>query len=114
MGKLLKSVLDAVLPPRCLLCGKVLSGENGLCGDCFAKINFISAPVCKRCGQPLPPDSHAAYCANCVGDNLLPFGMIRSRIKYDEFSKPLITRIITIIIIFSTTMYFGIFGRSDI
>lgn len=90
MGKLLKSVLDAVLPPRCLLCGKVLSGENGLCGDCFAKINFISAPVCKKCGQPLPPDSHAAYCANCVGDNLLPFGMIRSRVKYDEFSKPLI------------------------
>ncbi len=90
MGIILKSVLDTILPPRCLLCGKILSGENGLCEDCFSKINFISAPICQKCGHPLPTDSAATYCANCTGENQLPFEMIRSRVKYDESSKPLI------------------------
>ena len=44
MFKWLKPLIDTFLPPRCLLCGKILSGENGLCDECFAKINFISHP----------------------------------------------------------------------
>jgi predicted amidophosphoribosyltransferase len=28
-----------------------------LCGDCFAKIDFIAPPICARLGVPLPYDA---------------------------------------------------------
>ena len=86
----LKNILNIILPPRCLLCGKILSGENGLCEDCFSKIKFISKPYCQSCGCPLPCETKAKTCATCVSDNKNPFRMQRARVYYDENSKPLL------------------------
>lgn len=85
-----KNILNIILPPRCLLCGKILSGENGLCEDCFSKIKFISKPYCQSCGCPLPSKTKAKTCATCVSDNKNPFRMQRARVYYDENSKPLL------------------------
>lgn len=90
MPRWLKILVDAFLPPRCLLCGKILSEENGLCEECFTKINFISQPYCLRCGLPLASGKNTKTCPVCVGDNKNPFRMQRSMVSYDEASRPLL------------------------
>lgn len=86
----LQKIIDLILPPRCLLCGKILNGENGLCEECFTKINFIAEPICKQCGQPLSTGSSVYSCPLCLKDEKTPFRMQRSRVCYDDASRPLL------------------------
>ena len=46
----IERIINLILPPRCLLCGKVINGDNGLCNDCFDNITFITKPYCDKCG----------------------------------------------------------------
>ncbi len=90
MKKLFYTILNIILPPRCLICGKIVNNDYTLCNDCFYNINFITAPICKSCGLPLnyKLDTNE-YCANCIQeDNILK--IVRSAVYYDEASKPLI------------------------
>lgn len=88
----LKTVIDFILPPRCLLCNKVIHTDNSLCTECFDKISFIAKPYCKHCGKPLPYNHspHELYCAECLSQKDFQLFMCRSAIKYDVFSKKLI------------------------
>ena len=90
MLKFIKCLADIFLPPRCLRCGKIIQGENGLCDECFSQIKFISAPYCQTCGHPLPVTQTATQCPLCVQGNKNLFRMQRSRVYYDENSRPLI------------------------
>lgn len=90
MIKWLKTFIDIILPPRCLLCGKVIHSDNTLCGECFSKINFISKPYCKHCGLPLIDNTQNELgCMSCLSDKN-HFRLCRSTIKYDNFSKKII------------------------
>ena len=92
MNTIFKKFLDTILPPRCIKCGKVLNGENGLCPDCFNEINFISAPYCKCCGKPFHDltDSGQMICGKCANENKPLFRLSRSSLEYNDSSKPLI------------------------
>jgi len=90
MIEFLQTLINLILPPRCLICGKSIHSDNSLCLDCFSKVNFISAPYCRHCGRPFPADiGESYYCSNCLStkDN---FRFCRSAIKYDDFSKKVI------------------------
>lgn len=91
MMKWLRTFIDIILPPRCLVCGKSIYSDDSLCSECFAKINFISAPYCSHCGRPLPLQTaeQQSYCVSCLSHND-DFRLCRSAVKYDEFSKRLI------------------------
>lgn len=56
---LLRSVtrrtIDFLLPMRCAACGTPVTGA-GLCGRCWARVDFIAAPYCQRLGTPFPYD----------------------------------------------------------
>ena len=87
--------LNILLPPRCIMCGKVLSEKNGLCPDCFNSINFISAPYCYKCGRPFVKESglkFAAkqYCGECLKKKKFLFEMQRTSFVYDDNSKNLV------------------------
>ncbi len=84
-----KHILDCVLPPRCISCGAVLNGEQGLCSDCFNKIDFISFPYCPHCGRPYE-NAESGLCAQCLKEKHPIFRMSRSAYRYTEESKPLI------------------------
>ena len=85
-----KLFLDTILPPRCLLCGKVVHSDNVLCKDCFSDINFISHPYCQHCGKPLTSTIiDEFYCVDCLSKKD-PFRMCRAAVKYDNYSKKLI------------------------
>lgn len=85
-------ILNAVLPPRCILCGRVLSEDDGLCPECFNEINFISRPYCARCGRPFTEAASTAetLCPACIKSDNRPFRMSRSAFHYDDASKNLI------------------------
>ena len=86
----LKNLINIVLPPRCLLCGKILSGENGLCGDCFSEIKFIGRSICHKCGHPQLSGRCVQSCPLCTNNHHNFFRFQRSYIYYDEQSRPLL------------------------
>ena len=90
MNKILQDILNFLLPPRCMCCGKVLFDENGVCPECFNKITFISAPYCAHCGLPFSDASAAGkqmLCPACMQEKKPLFRLQRAAIKYDYFSK---------------------------
>lgn len=65
----LRRLLDLALPNRCVGCRVVIGSDGALCPACFARLDFIAAPMCGRCGLPLPtppPDSADLVCAGCA------------------------------------------------
>lgn len=46
--QLYRVLLDLVLPPRCVVCGRV---ETWLCRTCAQKLPLADRPVCPRCGD---------------------------------------------------------------
>lgn len=61
-GKLLlDGMLDLLFPPRCLICGE--ESASPFCDSCKNQINWITLPVCRKCG--LPADASSSRCRNC-------------------------------------------------
>ena len=88
-----RDILDYILPPRCLQCGRPLHENTGLCKTCFADINFIVRPYCQRCGHPLETDcadNGQMLCGRCLRRARREFRLSRSAFAYDEGSKRLI------------------------
>lgn len=50
----LARLADIVLPPLCLACRAPVHSHGGLCPECWARVDFIQAPLCDRLGIPLP------------------------------------------------------------
>jgi ComF family protein len=48
---------DLLLPPVCIVCRTRIGGHGLLCGDCWARIDFIAPLICPRLGVPLPYDT---------------------------------------------------------
>lgn len=53
--------LSLLYPPRCLVCRAL--GESGLCAACLSQIAPVAPPLCRTCGQTLPPDLDG--CLHC-------------------------------------------------
>ena len=88
----LRAMLDTILPPRCIKCGKVIGGTIGVCEDCFRELNFISRPYCRKCGYPFLDEHlpHNLLCPRCNAGKTSVFRYSRSALCYDEAAKPLI------------------------
>lgn len=71
----LGGVANLLLPPVCIACRSRISNHGLLCGDCFARIDFIVPPICARLGVPLPYD---------VGEPSLSAAAIASPPVYDR------------------------------
>jgi ComF family protein len=83
-------LLNFLLPPRCLCCQKIVGETDGLCQDCFQKLNFIAQPYCQRCGRPFTGTASAnttLLCPNCLKEKHAPLDRCRSALVYDDFSK---------------------------
>lgn len=94
----LKSLMDLVFPPRCLICQTFLqdhpashSGrELAFCNACFQDFKEIQSPICLLCGRPFS-DGIAAdrVCEDCLRKRP-SFDMARAPYLYDG---PLMTAI---------------------
>src|SRR5262245_1889681 len=86
-------MLDLVLPPRCVSCGRTLAdgAEGGaLCAGCWSAVDFLAPPFCRRCGYPFEVE--------LGGDELCPacrtsppvFDRARAVLRYDPGSRGLL------------------------
>jgi ComF family protein len=87
--------LDAVLPPQCLSCGVATDAPRKLCASCWAKITWLSSPLCACCGCPFEfdplggVDTESLMCGACLKVPPL-FARARAVFRYDDASRGLI------------------------
>jgi ComF family protein len=99
LGRLARSVLDLLLPPRCLGCGAMVDAQGTLCARCWTGLTFLAPPWCARCGHPFELATDAAgpgtgreeeiLCGACIADPPV-WGGARSVLAYDEASRGLV------------------------
>lgn len=81
--------LNWLLPHQCPLCQE-LTLEHGLCGPCWGKLTFLSAPCCVQCAYPFSFFiQEGALCGKCLATPPA-FQKSLSVFAYDAYSKNLI------------------------
>lgn len=85
-----RHMLDVVLPPQCLGCGRVVDEPGVLCPSCWAGLRLLAPPWCISCGLPFEYDpGPEAVCAGCAREQP-PFARARAAIGYDDASRGLV------------------------
>ena len=84
------ALLDLILPPRCLSCGKTVSAAGTLCAPCWRGITFLGVPCCACCGMPFEFELGAATLCGACARAHPPFDRARAAMRYDEASRKLI------------------------
>lgn len=83
-------VLHGVLPPRCLRCGDVIADMGALCHGCWARVYFITRPLCRQCGFPFEFETGLLdQCAACR-HRAPVYERARAVFAYDSESRPLL------------------------
>jgi ComF family protein len=83
-------LLDLLLPPRCLACGRTVAASGTLCAECWRGITFLGAPCCAQCGYPFDFDVGAdGLCGACLAAPPL-FDRARAAMRYDDASRALV------------------------
>ncbi len=87
----MQSPLALIYPPQCVSCGAPLSGEQGLCGACWAETPFITGHACDKCGAPLPGggEGHTDFCDDCM-TMARPWAQGRAVLIYAENARRLV------------------------
>lgn len=87
-----RKIFHTLTPPLCPLCYVTVSEDGILCPSCWPKVNFISEPYCKGCGEPLEcSPTEDLLCALCLKD---PFAFQEAQgvFYYNATVRPLILR----------------------
>jgi ComF family protein len=83
---------DALLPPRCLATGEVVDKQGQLSARAWRDINFITSPMCRRCGMPFAFGFEAdaeLECGACIA-NPPEYDRARAVFHYDDASRSMI------------------------
>ena len=85
-----RSLLNALLPPRCLACGGLVSAPGSLCPGCWRGIGFLAPPHCGICGLPFAYDpGPEVFCGACLRRRP-DFDRARAVLRYDDHSRGLV------------------------
>lgn len=91
MALKLKYPLLLLFPPRCIVCGKVISrSEEFFCGECAKKLVRIKEPRCEVCGGQLPSEFAMARCADCQAG--VPYDKCFVPFEYRDGVKDMVKR----------------------
>ena len=85
-----RTILNALLPPRCAICGTTVEPGGALCADCWGRIVFLAPPACECCGYPFEyavPDR--TLCGACTMRQPA-FDRARAVFAYDDASRGLV------------------------
>jgi ComF family protein len=89
-----RTVLDAILPPRCLSCAGAVDRQGTLCLTCWSGLTFIAPPHCACCGEPFDVTmvmdaADSLLCATCIGEPPV-YNRARSVLTYDDGCRSMI------------------------
>ncbi len=90
VAPLARSILNAVLPVRCMACGATVADDGSLCASCWDTLQFLGPPACACCGYPFEYEAPSeSLCASCTR-RLPQYDRARAVFAYDEASRSLI------------------------
>ena len=86
-----RTALDFALPPRCPVCGLIVSDPHSFCADCWKEVEFLGNSGCGTCGLPLGA-TEADQCGVCIAR---PPRIARTRaaVAYDALTRGLAIRL---------------------
>jgi ComF family protein len=85
------SLLDMLLPPRCVACREITMSQAGLCAKCWSGLTFIDAPRCAKTGVPFPYGSEDDDLISPAALKSPPvYHRARGAVIYDEKSRLLV------------------------
>ncbi len=79
--RLVRDLLDFLLPLRCAGCDREPPSERGFCGGCEQGLAEASLPRCSTCGEPFAHAGRDHPCLRCVREPP-PFRMARAPLIY--------------------------------
>ncbi|HVY02299.1 MAG TPA: ComF family protein [Caulobacterales bacterium] len=89
-GKLVTIAADLIWPPRSLLSERIVSRPGVIEPELWARLTFLSAPCCARCGFPFELDAGPdALCGACAAEPPA-FDRARAALAYDDLSRTLV------------------------
>ncbi len=83
---------DALVPPACPICRKPVAFDDGLCAPCWQELDFITGPVCRISGLPMPIDLGADTISPLARANPPPYFQARAAFAYKASGAALIKR----------------------
>jgi ComF family protein len=84
------AIADLVMPPLCLSCHAQLSSHDALCPTCWAKIDFIRAPLCDRLGLPMPFETGGAMVSAAAIADPPEYDRARAVARFDGVMRELV------------------------
>ncbi len=85
-------VLDALLPPRCLVTHEPVDRPGQLSPAAWQAIDFIEPPLCACCGVPFEVDLGSDTLCGACAKHAPAFRRARAVMRYDEGARPLVLR----------------------
>lgn len=90
LRRLAGTLLDLLLPPRCLKCGVTVAASGTLCVTCWRGITFLGDPCCACCGLPFDFElGGGTLCGACI-EARPRFARARAALRYDDESRRLV------------------------
>jgi predicted amidophosphoribosyltransferase len=83
VGRVLRPLLDLLVPPSCLACRRPPPGGGLLCPDCRLALPWLGPDVCRACGLPSP-------CGRRCPAARLAFDRAWAPVAYDGAAKALV------------------------
>jgi ComF family protein len=87
-----RATLDFLLPPHCPSCDEQVPVQGTFCPTCFARLNFITAPLCTCCGLPFGSAAQGGRLGVCLTCTAHPpqWHEARAALVYDDAARALI------------------------
>ncbi len=84
------AVADLVMPPLCLSCHAPLTSHDALCPACWAKVDFIRAPLCDRLGLPMPFETGGTMVSAAAIADPPEYDRARAVARFDDVMRDLV------------------------
>ena len=87
-----KKCLDLLLPPRCIVTGRIVGQAGAIAHEAWRDLSFIGDPLCGLCGLPFAFDAgQDSLCGNCIASPPA-YDRARAALVYDDSSRGMILR----------------------
>lgn len=88
-----RAIGDLLYPRPCAVCGAAAGKAFAhLCWDCSAEIDFLQAPMCARCGEPVAGRVDGAFECHLCCAQPRHFEKARSAARYDAAAREMVRR----------------------